>query len=614
MLSPGVYHKQIPTDERANLFFRLALLKVAARSVKARQLLLDACREDAPFFVGVFGWQYNPDDVGREIGPFIPYPFQVEALLQTIHRLYTLRKDVVWEKSRKMGASWLAQFKDDWLCLFHTRKKTLAVSHTEAAVDKSEDSDSLFWKTALIHEHLPDWMSRGVRKKKLRFYHPITKSAQTGATSTGRTGVSGRASSVFSDETALQENAAAIISRTRDTGPRLFASSHHGATEFSRMCQRPDIFKIQFHWTQRPRFSAGLYRSNPESALGYEVLDQSYEFPPDYPFVTTGRPFGGPYPGLRSPWYDTECVERGSARDVAMHLDIDVSGSGWQFYDPGTITGLERELGRAPLWEGDIEVTPQGEAVKLERLAGGPLKLWLHPSGDLEFPEGRYGGGSDLSEGTGATPSVFSMGNATIGAKVLEYAHAHLSPEKFALIVAALGRLFRDSYNRPALITWENAGSVGASFAKSFFETGYRRVHYQDGTMGQDGHFEPTTKAGWSPIHKASRSLLHREYRAALASRRFVNPSVLALRQTLEFEYVGGDDVRHPGEASGDDPTTGRENHGDYVIADALCCRVLMALKVRRAEPEEVERLVTVLSLAGRRAEAESQDRESAWS
>ena len=49
--------------------------------------------------------------------------------------LFEAREDVLWKKSRELGATWMALIIDDWLSLFHENKKVFAISHTEAAVD-----------------------------------------------------------------------------------------------------------------------------------------------------------------------------------------------------------------------------------------------------------------------------------------------------------------------------------------------------------------------------------------------------------------------------------------------------------------------------------------------
>lgn len=596
-MSEGKWHEMVPKERLANLEFRLRFLRLCRRSAGYRRAALWGCGRDVVFFVCVFGWQYNPRESGSEVGPFVTWDFQEGALVQTLDRMFGgyADPDVLWEKSRELGATWLALFMDSWLCLFHDWKKVFAISHSEQAVDRADDADSLFWKVNYINGHLPGWMSRGVKKRKLGFSYAATRSSFTGAATSERSGVGGRGTTLTLDEFSKHRSDFEILGQTADVGPRLFIGTHYGLEKaFYHLTQRPDLFKIVMHWSQHPKKRRGLYRVRDGRV---EVLDVGYVFPPDYPFVRDGSPTGGPYPGVRSPWYDAECVRRASARDVAMHLDINPTGAQSQFFEPQVIRVLMEQGCRRAVWEGEPRHA-SGRPTGMEAKAGGHLEVWVHPKRDGSMPAGRYAVGVDIAAGTGASPSCVSVVDVETGEKVAAYVNVDVDPTAFAGVVAAIGRLFVDREGREAMVAWEASGGVGESFAKPFLALGYRNVWYRETPMSYAGMRKHSDKPGWFNRPETVVPLLT-AYRAALAQRRFVNRCEWALKETLSFRYAGNT-VEHPEEKGTNDPSGARVNHGDRVIADALAWMVCAKL-VAVAAPAQPTQTIPQGSLAWRR-------------
>jgi hypothetical protein len=563
-----------PKDLAENIAYRAWLWGRCEASHRFRAWVLERCAHDLTYYTDSFVTQYNPLRPNSEVGPFILRRRQEEALKATEARLFPsrphhLRLDTIWEKSREEGASWMALILFDHRSLFHRRKTFICISHSEQAVFRSGDPSTLFWKISFMHEHLPPWITEGVEEFKLRFWFPKTKSAITGYASTVRSGVGGRGV-VLLDEFGKMENADEILGQTASTGPRLIISTHYGTgTAFYRQTVRPDIHKEILHWTHNPEKSPGMYRFDPE-VNRIEHLDKQYEFDQDYPFVRNPDSPGGPFRGLRSPWYDAEEVRVGSRRDMALHHDIHPEASGWQFFDDGLVSKLIRSSHvKPPIWEGDIDYNTDGMPVGLTRNPDGPLKLWILPKFGGVMPAGRYGMGCDIGAGMGATPSCLSVGDADLGMKVAEYARADLDPTAFAPIAAALGRLFRDPTGSEAFFAYERAGAVGAAFEKRLFELGYRNVYMRKSGLTRGGLEHATETPGWYPTPKDRMDLLI-GYRAALKGSEWINPSEPSLAELRRFEYVAkGSDVRHAGEKS-DNPAHGTINHGDQAIADAL--------------------------------------------
>ena len=128
----------IPRDPVDNVRFRLRLREWADEDYWRQQALIQACSEDPLFYINTFIWQYNPRKKGAEVGPFVTWDFQEEAIRQIIECVGT-DEDIVVEKSREMGATWLFLIIMEWFWHFQPWKKFLCISRNEKAVEAEED-------------------------------------------------------------------------------------------------------------------------------------------------------------------------------------------------------------------------------------------------------------------------------------------------------------------------------------------------------------------------------------------------------------------------------------------------------------------------------------------
>lgn len=594
----------MPKPLLENLKFRRFILTRAAKSKRLQTALLDVCRNDFFLWVNCFVLQFNPNTIGTaspEIGPFVTWEFQEDAAREILAAIET-RKDLVIEKSREMGASWLCLLILTWFYLFHPWKKFLVISRSEEAVDKPDDPDSLFWKIDFVLEHLPAWMTAGSKRRKKGYKHLHNKSTIIGQASTGKAGVGGRATAMFIDEFSQIREDYEVLQRTSDTTScRIFNGTHVGLeTAFYNLTNPSQtsllaVKKLVMHWTQHPDKRRGLYRYDAENNK-VEILDKSYAWPPNYDFQKDGRPTGGPHPGVRSPWYDDQVGRKGSARAVAMDLDIDPRGSVSQFFDPFLIRNLIGTYAAAPDWEGDLLFEEDsGQPIRLQHRLGGPLRLWCPLHGDKPAP-GIYAFGCDVSTGEGASPSCASGGKWPEGEKVVEYASAFIEPGMFGAMMVALCRLFAQADGTAARLAWEIAGP-GLTFGKKVVQLGFGNIYYREVNPVAAGGKQSETP-GWLST-PSSKPVLLRDYLEGLRTRQFLNRSERALDETLAFKYTKTGGIEHGGESSVDDPTGARVNHGDLVIADSLCWRLLRAMGKVGKKKEETE--VKYGSLAWRR-------------
>ena len=606
-------HLRVPRDPVANRVFRHGLLKACLDDPSLRAGVMEACKRDILFYVNAMVYQFNPNaipgGVSEEVGPFITWQFQEEAIA-TILDCIDRRKDLLIEKSREMGISWLCLLVMDWLFLFHPWKDCLIISRSADAVDKPFEMKALLPKLDFVHQHLPDWMARGrVERRDMMFFNPLLKSTISGEASTGKAGVGGRAKIMFIDEFSQIREDYKVLGRTSDTsGCRIFNGTHIGTgTAFYDLSRREDMKKLVLHWTQHPDKRRGLYRKR-EGANDVEILDPAYAYPSDYRYVLDGRPAGGPYPGLRSPWYDEQCRRKGSARDVAMDLDIDPSGSKEQFFDALRIEDLIRTYARPPFWVGDLLYDREsGEPIEMVRSDNGKLKLWLWPDGQGRPPVGRYGVGADVATGVGATPSTAAVFDWK-GEKVVEYADPFIEPRDYAIFLVALARLFKGEDGEGAALGWERNGP-GAMTTKKIIELRYLNIYWK--TPWDKVSARPTESPGWWNENQSSQVLLE-DYRAALYAGRAVNRSEAALRECLEYGYTS-EGIKHTGSLSNKEVSGARENHGDQVIADAIAW-MMVKDRVRPRAAEEQQSAPKVGSLAWRRELAKrDQQRQEQW-
>ncbi len=597
MLSPGKHHLSVPKDRVENIKFRLGLLDaVRNNGLAGVEAIRRMCAEDILFYINAFGNQYNPDKMGQpgELGPFILYGFQEEAIHEILWCIEN-RRDLSIQKSRFLGAAWLNLWAMEWLWHWKPYMKMLCVSKDADSVDKSGEPDSLFWKIDFMHEHQPGWlMPRGWRRKKhrmnMRFRNPENHSTITGVASTGKAGVGGRATVMFVDEFSQIDDDYNLFNRTSNTTScRIFNGTHLGLDTCFYEINDPNspvgayIKRLTMHWTSHPDWNQGMYHFDPETQR-IVPHDPLYVYPPDFDFIRTGLPTGGPHPGVRSPRYDHEVRRKTSQRAVAMDIDIDPHGASSQFFDAPMIFERIRHDARRPTWRGELKHDPDGLPIRLDDDPEGHLVLWC-PLDHGKPPDDLYVMGCDPSTGTGATPTCASIVSATTGTKVGEYTSAELSGAEFAPYYVALAKLFKGADGRGAYIAWEATGP-GIKMGQNIMNMGYRRIFWKT-KDAEAKKVVRTEKPGWH-VTPRLKLLLLEDYKEALKTGAFCNRSEPALKECLSFIFAKKG-VRHGGDES-EDPTAARDNHGDHVIADALAWMLVKELGILEAPARKAKK------------------------
>ena len=566
----------VPKAHAKNLEFRRELIAFANRGAREKATLLSMCAEDCLFYVNAFCWTYDPR-LSSPTVPFITYPFQDDAI-QKVHESIETGEDLLFAKSRDMGASWLilTAFEHRWR--FKHGQSFLVVSRNEDYVDKAGNPKSLFWKFDFLHKNMPGWLLPNLTRTRLRMSNDDNGSSIDGESTTGDVARGDRRTAIMLDEFAAFESSDGYraLSATRDaTKCRIFNSTPNGnSNAFHDLAQKPDMKQVRMHWSQHPVKSIGMYTDSNGKA--------------------------------RSPWYDKECRRCANATEIAQELDIDFAGSDYLFFDASMIDRLVSGA-HPPLLRGDLLFDPQTlEPMDFVESGNGKLRLWIKPTLGLKLPDDRnYALGVDIATGTGASNSAISVGDCLSGEKVAEYVDPKIRPDELGRLAVALGKWFK-GMQKEAHMVWEAPGP-GRNFGDVVMGSGYRNVYYRKNELAINA--KSGTVPGWWPTKDEKRSL-YGEYRRALNEGEFINRSADALRECKEIVYTDGGWVIHGRSMANVDPSGARENHGDRPTADALCWKGMRG----RSAHKVMDVGMQVGTLAWRRLQAQQRKlKRSEW-
>ena len=568
---------------KGNLAFRLKVLEECIESEEARQDYYDMCARDPLFYVNVFVFTYDPrllPDIPHI--PFITYDFQDVAIDDTLWSIWN-KRDLLLEKSRDQGASWILAVVNEWCWHFKPGFSSLLGSRNESYVDNPSDPKSLFWKIDFIHKNIPGWFTPEKKRVHMHIENLETGSTVGGESTTGDFARGGRWTVINLDEfAAVEPDGQKVLNATRDaTRTRIFNSTHQGThTRFYHM-SKTKIKKLLLHWSLHPVKQQGLYCAKDGKVTLYDknfkgkVTDNEgveYNFPEDYPFRMDGK--------LRSPWYDVECDRASHPMEIAQELDMDPLASAAQFFDAEVHDVIEKEDCRPALLEGYLEYDNETlEPTEFVEQTGGPLRLWIYldadgrPNHNLDV-----GAGIDISTGTGASNSCSEWGNMLTREKIAEYVDPFIMPEEFAKLSVAMAKWFNNAY-----MVWDGGG-VGTIFSKVVVESGYRNFYFS--RQEERLFMADTDKPGFFLNPKPKKTVMGM-YRKALKAKTFIQRSTDANDECMEFVYTIRGTVEHSAEYNNIDPSGAKDSHGDRVVADALLNK---AYEVARIQHDDIEK------------------------
>lgn len=236
-------------------------------------------------------WTYDPrPEAAPHHHPFILYDFQ-EQYLMDLEAAYKCGEDVLTEKSRDMGATWIVLSLIVWHWLFDNSFNALVGSRKEDYVDNRE-VDSLFGKMDYLIKKLPGWMKplgweENKHRNYMRLSNPENGNAIQGESSNADFSRAGRYSLIFMDEFVFWPFAGAAWTATADSAPTRFvvSTSHGKNNKFAqlRWPEEPNSEKIKIislHWKLHPKKDEEWYAREKERRTQRDIaqeLDLNYE-------------------------------------------------------------------------------------------------------------------------------------------------------------------------------------------------------------------------------------------------------------------------------------------------------------------------------------------------
>lgn len=570
----------IPKSLVANLEARKALVQYGNANPDAVPTIITRCRQSFTYWCNFFAWTYrvNETHAGRTVAvkedgahvPFITWPVQDEAAAEIISAMDDGR-DLLIDKSRDMGASWLLLAIFHWKWLFYKDVQLREISRKEEYVD-SGSSKSLFWKHDYLHRFLPDWMRPAIDRKAMHLHNKVTGSTINGE-STNKDAVRGdRAMAILIDEAAAIDKLEAVLRATDQAGPRLFNSTPEGPGTFCDLRFSGKIRVVVLPW----------YR-HPEKGVGAE---------PTYDKHGQMR-WNGPWRQLQ--------VDTKTPREVAQNVDIDHAAAGAMFFDPFILTTHRASYAQEPWVEGTLVYARadrygrfeasmrKGEvsSIQLARARQGlhdprHLRLWFDPGSNRPDAAWRVVIGVDISHGAGASQSCACAADAITGVKLAELVDADLDPVAFADLVAMMGWWFGAFEGKGAALIVPEANGPGGMFIRRLQQISYPHI-YRHVPSGKSVEATGQT-LGWVSNRQEKETKLG-QYAQALMSGRYQNRSTYALSQCEQYVYQKSGAVG-PGNMEAADGSA-RAVHGDIVIADMLTVEGM--LRVGRYEIKEHE-------------------------
>ena len=267
-----------PKNSQDNLAYRARLLSRANQDPVFQNAVWNVCKDSPLFWVNVFVWTYDPRGdryaaLGYETShmPFITWEFQDEYILEVVKAVEG-SYDLLTEKSRDMGASWLMMAVFTWFWLFKgVGNDFLIGSRKQEYVDQKGNMSTLFQKMRYMLKRLPSWMMPdgfdfNKHDNYMRLENPETGSMIHGESNNDNFGTSGRVRACMLDEYSKWKHTdeAAWQSLSDVTACKLPVSSANGRTNHFyrlRAGEAGDIKKIRLHWDKHPLKDAAWYEA-----------------------------------------------------------------------------------------------------------------------------------------------------------------------------------------------------------------------------------------------------------------------------------------------------------------------------------------------------------------
>ena len=329
---------------------RAVLLEKAKVDAQFRAKLRAQAAADPVFFINTFLWTFDPRPTAPEPDlPFLLEPFQVD-LIHRYEQALAEHDDVIVEKSRDMGVTWLTLAWILYGWIFRPGFQALIGSYTEDLV-WNKALDSHFGKLEYMLQRLPGWLRpRGFsfekHFRKLRLTHPgngpdaaLRGNTIRGASATGRFGRQGRYTVVYIDEAGFWEDfSSAWRAAGSTTKTRIAVSTPNGMNSWGKLVHHPGMQRkrVTLHWSLSPRHDQAWYEAECARLVNEEDIAQELEI--SYHRSQRGRV----YPAWDHVEIGTYDYDPRWATFVSWDFGLDTTALIWWQRDP--VTGQVRML------------------------------------------------------------------------------------------------------------------------------------------------------------------------------------------------------------------------------------------------------------------------------
>lgn len=566
-MTPITVATEPPMGLMANLDYRSELALAMDRDKAVREEVMRRCRGDLCYFVNALGWTYQAKPFPQVL-PMVLYPLQTRymKLLQADGG----RRHFHIDKSRDMGLTWCTLFWVFWCWLLMDGVKFHLASWKEWLVDQRGHPGTHFAKLDHMLAKLPECIKPIVRtgreRRKMFLIHPDHGAVITGESTSRRMGHQDRNFAAILDEFALMgetpKDGYAILGGIRPTTDcMILQSTPQGVGNAFADYKTKAHNQSSFWWPDHPVKGRGL------SGPGINECPASGFWSDDVERLR-GR--------LTSPWFEQQKAEAVNLKEIAQEIEIDYTGSGWQFFPETALRKILITDVMPPLHEGELVFEPNSGMCKGFSRGRGPLKLWINPNrSGWPSTEFDYFVGADIAAGTqdasgaGLSNSCAVVMNKQAGEVVAELTVHGVDPADFAVMVVALCYYFHK-----AQLIWEGNGP-GQHFTRVVVEKlRYQNIYYRKpAQISRNQKNQVLTPGFWTlPTNK---TWMLGAYRYALVNRHVIEHCKEAILECRMYQEEASGGAVHAVAASTPDPTGARENHADRVVARVLAYRFM---------------------------------------
>lgn len=257
--------------ERSIAWKQQAESKDSAERIKTRGLLYTLCAkqgdvdmqfeqraeiitESIIFWAETFGYVNSPKTKNKHL-PLILFPFQkrlIKEMVMSIEGGY----DMLIEKSREMGVSWMTLFVYFWYWQFKPGSDFLLGSYRETEVSNGTPS-SMFGKLEYILAGMPKWLlPKGFSKQKhfsrMRLVNETLGCYITGATMTAQFGRGARKTSIFFDELGFWDYAKGAWESSGETTDTRIGNSTPNGYNYYKYLIDSGLKSVTLLWKEHP--------------------------------------------------------------------------------------------------------------------------------------------------------------------------------------------------------------------------------------------------------------------------------------------------------------------------------------------------------------------------